>query len=231
MQDYQFMQLKPKHVSITKAQEKKKIMFLDNDPDLLNACKQLCDISSVYECVGAHNMEDQTFISEPIIRIKPQIVVMSLENLLTFGISTIKFISPYYRDIKIQINAANATSANLANALNDKYNLVIVNIEQMLSILLEDLKKNYMMPPDIMENIVSYYNLNRSLADNFNITYTEKRVLKMLVDGNSYKTIAGIMNISFQTVKTHVRNLYKKLEVHNISSAITKAYKYNLVKG
>jgi|GEM_PF-1803604 len=231
MQEYQFMQIKTKAPATSKANEKKKIMFLDNDPDLLNACKQLCDISNVYNCVGAVKMDDYKFISEPIIYTKPQIVVMSLENLLTSGISSIKYISPHYKDIKIQINAANANSGNLQSALADKHNLMIINIEQMLSILLDDLKKNYMMPPDIMDNIVSYYNLNRSFADNFKITGTEKKVLKMLVDGLSYKSIGCALNISFQTVKTHVRNLYKKLEVHNSSSAITKAYKYNLIKG
>ena len=46
------------------------------------------------------------------------------------------------------------------------------------------------------------------------LTEREEQVLGLLAKGFAYKEIAGQMNISFETVRTHVRSLYDKLHVH-----------------
>ena len=63
----------------------------------------------------------------------------------------------------------------------------------------------------------------------FDLTTREKQVLGHLVEGFSYKMIAGNMNVGLETVKTHIRNLYEKLNVHNQSEAVAKALKNRLI--
>src|SRR5258707_1734217 len=48
----------------------------------------------------------------------------------------------------------------------------------------------------------------------FNLSKREKDILSSLVKGNSFKMIASILNISLETVKTHIKNIYEKLQVH-----------------
>jgi DNA-binding NarL/FixJ family response regulator len=50
----------------------------------------------------------------------------------------------------------------------------------------------------------------------------EMEVLKLLSNGKSYKTIAQQLKISFSTVKFHIQNIYRKLQVTNKEEAITK---------
>ena len=57
----------------------------------------------------------------------------------------------------------------------------------------------------------------------------EKEVLKYLVDGLSYKMIAGKVNVSFHTIHSHIRNIYDKLHVNSKGEAINKAMKNKLV--
>ncbi|MBN2212852.1 MAG: hypothetical protein JW723_01295 [Bacteroidales bacterium] len=51
--------------------------------------------------------------------------------------------------------------------------------------------------------------------DNYQITSRETEVLKLLVQGKSYKEIGDALFISIPTVKTHVTNIYQKLKVKN----------------
>lgn len=54
-------------------------------------------------------------------------------------------------------------------------------------------------------------------------------MLKLLVDGFSYKMIAGELEVSIDTIRTHIKNIYRKLQVNSMSEAVAKAIRQNLV--
>jgi len=66
------------------------------------------------------------------------------------------------------------------------------------------------------------------LADTYNLTKREKEILKCLVEGGTYKSIAHQCGIAFDTVKTHLKNIYEKLHVASMSGAVAKAIQENL---
>lgn len=57
----------------------------------------------------------------------------------------------------------------------------------------------------------------------------EKDVLYCMVEGHSYKMIADQLAISFETVRTHVKRIYEKLQVHNNTEAVSKTLKCGLL--
>jgi DNA-binding CsgD family transcriptional regulator len=57
----------------------------------------------------------------------------------------------------------------------------------------------------------------------------EKELLHHMVAGKSYKMISDAMKISLETVKFHIKNIYRKLHVNSSSEAIVKAIKQNIV--
>lgn len=61
------------------------------------------------------------------------------------------------------------------------------------------------------------------------LTDREQDVLRCLVRGLSYLQTADDLNISEGTVRTHVRAVYKKLQVHSVAQAIRKAREHGLV--
>ncbi len=65
-------------------------------------------------------------------------------------------------------------------------------------------------------------------ADAFNLSDREKEVLKNLVNGCSYKMVADKMKISYDTVHTHIKHIYKKLHVNSVSEAVSKALRHRL---
>jgi DNA-binding CsgD family transcriptional regulator len=67
---------------------------------------------------------------------------------------------------------------------------------------------------DIHEN-------GRSPVDD-NLTQREMEVLKSLAEGNSYQEIANVLFISHETVKKHLKNIYRKMNVKNKIQAINR---------
>jgi DNA-binding NarL/FixJ family response regulator len=49
------------------------------------------------------------------------------------------------------------------------------------------------------------------------------------IRGKSYKMVADALNITHDTVRHHIKNIYKKLEVHSVSEAILKTMKKKLI--
>jgi DNA-binding NarL/FixJ family response regulator len=61
-----------------------------------------------------------------------------------------------------------------------------------------------------------------------NLTPQELRLLKLLVEGHSYKTAAVEMALSINTIAFHIQNIYGKLQVHSKSEAVARALNANL---
>ena len=86
------------------------------------------------------------------------------------------------------------------------------------------------MSPEIASRVLSLFRENAppSHAD-YNLTPHELRLLKLLVEGYNYKTMAGLLGVTVHTVSFHMRNIYEKLEVHSKSEAVVKALRQRLI--
>lgn len=67
------------------------------------------------------------------------------------------------------------------------------------------------------------------MLDKKPISEREKEVLSLYGKGLTYNQIADKLAISPSTVRKHIENIYKKLEVHNKMEAVQKAMKHNIL--
>lgn len=71
---------------------------------------------------------------------------------------------------------------------------------------------------------------NNSIAPTkLDLTAREQEVLQCLVRGLSYKQVADDLQMGVETVRTHIRAIYKKLQVHSATEAVARALKEKLV--
>ena len=65
----------------------------------------------------------------------------------------------------------------------------------------------------------------RGPKQDFELSAREQDVLELLVEGYSYKLIADRLFISLDTVRSHIKRIYEKLQVNSKSEAVAKALK------
>lgn len=76
----------------------------------------------------------------------------------------------------------------------------------------------------LAQKILTYFHekSNMPSVEEYNLTPKEKEILHLLVKGLAYKQIAGSLNISPETINSHIKNIYKKLNVHSRSEIAAK---------
>jgi DNA-binding NarL/FixJ family response regulator len=86
------------------------------------------------------------------------------------------------------------------------------------------------MSPDVARRVIRLFRDVRppEKAD-YDLTPHEIRLLKLMVDGHSYKSAATILHVTPHTVSFHLRHIYEKLEVHSKSEAVAKALRSRIV--
>lgn len=78
------------------------------------------------------------------------------------------------------------------------------------------------MSPEIARKVIEHFQNPRPRKES-PLTAREKEVVQGLVDGLSYKMIAGQMKVSLETVRTHIKNIYQKLHIHCKADVIRKS--------
>ena len=55
------------------------------------------------------------------------------------------------------------------------------------------------------------------------------RLLKLHVEGHTYKSVAAELGVTYHAIHFHMRNIYDKLQVHSKSEAVSKALRNRLI--
>ena len=79
------------------------------------------------------------------------------------------------------------------------------------------------MSPQIARRVIEYFHPGNDSKAISPLTDKERQVVLNLVDGLSYKMIAEKHNITIETVRTHIKHIYKKLHIHNKADVIRKS--------
>ena len=80
-----------------------------------------------------------------------------------------------------------------------------------------------LMSPQIARKVIDHFQENKKKTVPSPLTEKEKEIVLGLVDGLSYKMIAQEGYISLETVRSHIKNIYKKLHVHCKAEVIKKS--------
>jgi DNA-binding NarL/FixJ family response regulator len=86
------------------------------------------------------------------------------------------------------------------------------------------------MSPDVARRVIALFRDVRPPKEaQYDLTPHETRLLKLIVEGHSYKSAAAILHVTPHTVSFHLRRIYEKLQVHSKSEAVAKALRNRLV--
>jgi DNA-binding NarL/FixJ family response regulator len=84
--------------------------------------------------------------------------------------------------------------------------------------------------PEIARRLMqAFARVRPPASSDYDLTPHEIRLLKLFAEGHSYKAAAAELCSAVNTVAFHVRNIYRKLEVHSSSEAVAKAIRAGLI--
>ena len=165
------------------------------------------------------------------------LILMDIEMPGLSGIETTDIIKKKYPHIKIVMLTVFDNDDNIFNAIKagaDGYLLKDVNPDVLFKGICDTLNGGAAMNPSIALKALKLLRNPDSISDNDKskvvaLTSREIDVLEQLGKGLSYTKIADNLIISPSTVRKHIENIYKKLQVHNKLEAVDQARKQNLI--
>jgi len=173
------------------------------------------------------------------IREQPQIdlILMDIEMPVLNGIATTAVIKDELPHVKIIMLTVFDDDLNIFNAIQagaDGYLLKETPPEALKAGIQETLAGGAAMTPAIamrtlklLRNPEAVTHLEKQ--EEIQLSQREVEVLEQLEKGLSYTKIAENLVVSPSTVRKHIENIYKKLQVHNKLEAVKKARKNNLI--
>ncbi len=108
------------------------------------------------------------------------------------------------------------------------YLLKNTSLEKIKESVIEVYNGGAQMSSSIARKVFNYFNANVSKESEYNLTNKEKEIVAQIVDGLSYKMIASNLGNSIETIKTHAKNIYKKLQVNSKAEVIAKSLRGEL---
>ena len=165
------------------------------------------------------------------------VILMDIEMPVLNGIETTQVVKQKFPQIKIIMLTAFDNDDNIFNAIKsgaDGYLLKEINPKDLHDGIVDTINGGAAMNPSIalktlklLRNPTAIRNQNDK--EEISLSNREIEVLEQLSKGLSYTTIAKNLFLSPSTVRKHIENIYKKLQVHSKIEAVEKARNHNLI--
>lgn len=178
-----------------------------------------------FDCVCAFGSGEEAIDKMPDFQ--PDVVLMDIHLPGKTGIETIAILKPVCPQTLFMICTSYEDTDSVFKALSvgaTGYLTKTVQSSKLLDSITEVFNGGSPMSSHIARKVVSSFEKAQEQKEAELLSEREKEVLQMLSKGLRYKEIADTMFLSTETIRTHIRNIYRKLQVNTRTEAINKAY-------
>lgn len=179
------------------------------------------EVSLVSESVEVF-LESIEHLSSP-----PQFLLLDINLPGMSGIEAIKILKQQLPDTDIVMLTMHDDSRHIFQALCAGavgYLIKGTPLHKIKAALLNVQEGGSAMSPHVARKVVEYFQPGKKKKES-PLTPKEHQIVEGLVDGLSYKLIADRYSISIETVRTHIKNIYKKLHVNSKSEVVAMKLK------
>lgn len=208
-----------------------KTAIIEDQRDIREGLAMLINGTEGYACTGSYRSMEEAL--DKIGREMPDIVLSDIGLPGMSGIEGIRILKERYPQMFILMITVYDDDDRIFDALCAGacgYLLKRTSPTRLLESLKEAVTGGAPMSPEIASRVISLFrDIRPPERADYELTPHETRLLKLLVDGHNYTTSAQELNVSINTIKFHMRNIYDKLQVHSKSEAVAKALRDRLV--
>lgn len=209
----------------------KGILIYDDNQNLRESIEQLVLVSPNLLVLGSYN--DARQVKKQVLELQPDVVLMDIDMPLLNGIDAVKAIRTVNAEVAIIMLTVFDDSQHVLDAIcagASGYLLKKQISDKLTAAIDEVLQGGAPMTPGIARLVIQSMQVKQASSENkYNLTQREKEILESLSKGNSFKMIASERSISIDTVRTHIKRIYEKLQVHSQTEAVFKAMNEKIV--
>lgn len=206
-----------------------RVQIYEDNEELRHMLSLLLTHSSGFELCGTYSNCKNVLLN--IEKEKPDVILCDIDMPEVDGIEGVRRIRTINKELLILMYTVFDDDEHLFEALCEGANGYLLKGDEpakILNSIREVFEGGAPMSPAIAKKVIRLFALNRSKTES-DLSVREKEILSLMVQGKSAKMIAANTGITFQTVRTHIKNIYDKLHVHSQTEAVSKAIKERLV--
>lgn len=208
-----------------------KVVIIEDRREIREGLATLIQLTEGYSCTGQYYSMEEAL--RQMTANAPDVALLDIGLPGMSGIEGIEFLKARYPQLLILVLTVYDDDERIFRAMCAGacgYLLKKTSPARLLDCIGEAVAGGAPMSPEVARRVVTLF---RKFAPPKNVDYQltphETRLLKLLVDGYTFKNVAAKLDVSIYTVSFHMRNIYEKLQVHSKSEAVSKALRQGLV--
>ncbi|MBC7850245.1 MAG: response regulator transcription factor [Chitinophagaceae bacterium] len=211
-----------------------RVAIFEDNKLMRNAYEAICNGTPGLMCCGA--FADTDDVSFKIKKTQPDVVLMDIEMPGKDGVSTTPYIIKHFPEVKILIQTVFDNDDKIFAAIcagASGYILKSTTPARMVEAIEQVHDGGSPMTPYIASRVLKLFQQFappfKDAEENYALSVREKEILALMTGGHGLPAIAEKIFVSYETVRTHVKRIYKKLHVASASAAVVKAIREKLV--
>lgn len=212
-----------------------RIATVEDDSRYRSSLETLIEVADGFELVGAWGEPAAALDALAAMAPRPDLVLMDLELPEMTGIECTRRLKRDFPDVAVVVLTVFEDRARLVEAITagaDGYLLkrtpAPLLLEQLRAVMAGGSPLSAGVARTVLD-IVRQLDPGRGGVGEVDLTPREREVLTCLVRGMSYKAAARSLDVSIDTVRSHIRAVYRKLQVNNVAEAVGRALRDGLV--
>ncbi|WP_152765087.1 response regulator transcription factor [Salmonirosea aquatica] len=216
-------------------QESIKITYYEDNRDLREGITFLLQATPGLEMLGAFG--DCSHLSQELQTLRPDVVLMDIDLPGLSGIDAVPIVKAASPDTQVLMLTVFDNDEKIFQAIRNGasgYLLKHTPPSEIVSAIFDIHRGGSPMTANIARRVLQFFQSQQKVVpqperEDYRLSARELDIVKGLVNGYSYKLIADDLHISIDTVRSHIRHIYDKLQVNSKTEAILKAMREGLV--
>lgn len=203
-----------------------KVAIVEDDPEIRMNLSLI--INGANDLICEHSFESAELFLKAVGEVAPDVVLMDIQLPKMNGIEAVRELKGRYRHIEVLMLTVHQNDKLIFDSLcagASGYLVKNTPPSKIIDAIQEALRGGAPMSSQVARMVVHSFRQNR---DNL-LTQRERDVLEQLCEGKSYRSIGDTLFISQDTVRSHIKSIYKKLEVNSKSEAVAKALRTRII--
>jgi DNA-binding NarL/FixJ family response regulator len=201
------------------------VLIYEDNESLRSSVVAMLQWNGAFMIAGA--MSDASEVVADVAVLKPDAILMDIDMPHSNGVEAVKAIRTTNNELPVIMFTVFEDNENIFNAICAGANgyLLKKNFEQIPAAIQDVMTGGAPMTSSVAKKVLSFVPVSNieKKTEQENLSPREVEILNYVVKGYSYKMIAAELNLSLETVRSHIKKVYKKLQVNSATAAV---YKY-----